>query len=141
MEPLLVPMRSKTDKPTAAKALGCDRNKIRDLVYSGEIPSIKFGGRRVIATADLHAYVDRLRDEQKLASLEPPTSLTHHPFPLDGGSVVVPSTERKIHQGSHVEDSEPGPRRGRHSCRSPRVRYGHARSSCPARPDHDRTRV
>lgn len=141
MEPLLVPMWStKADKPTAAKALGCDRNKIRDLVYSGEIPSIKFGGRRVIATADLHAYVNRLRAEQQLASLEPPTSLAHHPFPLDGGSVVVLSAERKIHQGSHVEDRESGCR-GRHGRRSPRVRYGHGRGTCPARPDHHRTRV
>jgi excisionase family DNA binding protein len=106
MEPLLVSMWStKADKPTAAKVLGCDRNKIKELVYSGELPSIKFGGRRVIAVDDLKAYVNRLRDEQKLASLEPPTSLTLHPFPLDGGSVVVPLAERKIHQGSHVEDS------------------------------------
>jgi len=67
MEPLLVPMWStKADKPTAAKALGCDRNKIRDLVYSGEIPSVMFGGRRMILVDDLKAFVNRLRAEQKI---------------------------------------------------------------------------
>lgn len=74
IEPLVVPLWSKDgSKSTAAKVLDVGETKIKALVRSGEIPSIKVGGHRVIAVADLKAYVDRLRSEQAVGR-QPPSA-------------------------------------------------------------------
>lgn len=65
MEPLLLPLWSTDEtRPTAAKALGVKRTRIKQLVASGALPSIKHGGQRVVAVADIHEYIERLRTKQ-----------------------------------------------------------------------------
>lgn len=45
----------------AAKHLAMGRTKFYELLTANEIPSIVLRGRRVVAHADLAAYVERLR--------------------------------------------------------------------------------
>ncbi|MFD8559117.1 helix-turn-helix domain-containing protein [Streptosporangium canum] len=60
MEPLLIPWW-----PDAAKVLGgLSRSKTHQLVRSGELPSVLVGGRRLVITAGLPRYVERLQMEQ-----------------------------------------------------------------------------
>lgn len=51
------------DVDEAARQLSVSRRFLEDRLYSGALPSVKVGRRRLIATADLVAYVDRLREE------------------------------------------------------------------------------
>ena len=41
---------------------GLSRRKIQDLIYRGELRSVMVGRRRLIATVDLEAFVQRLRE-------------------------------------------------------------------------------
>lgn len=45
----------------AARRLRLGRSVTYLLIQRGELPSVKIGGSRRIAVADLHEYVDRLR--------------------------------------------------------------------------------
>lgn len=45
----------------AAKALGIGRTTLYKLISCGAVPSVAVAGRRLIAVADLEAYVARLR--------------------------------------------------------------------------------
>lgn len=47
--------------PQAAKVLDLSARKVWELVYAGEIESIKIGRSRRVTRAALVAYVDRLR--------------------------------------------------------------------------------
>lgn len=44
-----------------AVLISVGRTKVVAMVSSGEIPSIKVGGRRLIPRQDLYEFVDRLR--------------------------------------------------------------------------------
>ncbi len=46
-----------------AELLSVGRTKVVALVSSGEIPSIKVGGRRLVPRQDLHGFIERLRVE------------------------------------------------------------------------------
>jgi excisionase family DNA binding protein len=45
-----------------AELLRCQPEKIYRLCASGELPSLRFGGRRLIDRADLDAYIASLKD-------------------------------------------------------------------------------
>lgn len=45
----------------AAEQLSISKTVLYELLRSGTIPSVKLGGRRLVADADLVAYVDQLR--------------------------------------------------------------------------------
>jgi len=47
----------------AARRLRLGRSATYLLIQRGELPSIKIGGSRRVAVADLHEFVDRLRAE------------------------------------------------------------------------------
>ncbi len=47
----------------AAQALGIGRSKLFDLMRAGVVPSVRIGGCRRVAAADLTAVVTRLREE------------------------------------------------------------------------------
>jgi excisionase family DNA binding protein len=47
----------------AARRLSIGRTALYGLLRSGGPPSVKLGGRRLVAEADLVAYADRLRTE------------------------------------------------------------------------------
>jgi excisionase family DNA binding protein len=69
MEPLALPLWSEDEKkPTAAKVIGCGRTRIKELVASGELPSIKDGGRRLVLVADIRERLERLRRDQNAES-------------------------------------------------------------------------
>lgn len=55
--PLLVDLRQ------ASALLSVSSRAVQQLVYDGHLPSVKVGRRRLIASADLEAFVDRLRQE------------------------------------------------------------------------------
>lgn len=55
MEPLALPV------PEAAKALGCGRSKLYELIAAGELESFSIGRRRVVVAASLRKLVKRLR--------------------------------------------------------------------------------
>ncbi len=46
----------------AGEMLRIKRTKMHELVWQGEIPSVKIGTRRVIAVEDLRAYIDSHRE-------------------------------------------------------------------------------
>ena len=48
----------------AAAVLSLSHRKVRGLVYSGELRSIKVGSRRLIAVHDLEEFVSSLRERQ-----------------------------------------------------------------------------
>ncbi len=56
--PLLV------DLTGAASLLAISRRRAAELVYSGELPSVKIGRCRRIAVADLETFVDGLRENK-----------------------------------------------------------------------------
>lgn len=65
--PLVVPVYStRKDVLDAADLLSVGRSKIKRLVATGELPTIKHGGRRVVAVADLQEYVNGLHREQSV---------------------------------------------------------------------------
>ncbi len=47
----------------AAQALGIGRSKLYDLMRAGVVPSVRIGGCRRVAAADLTDVVSRLREE------------------------------------------------------------------------------
>jgi len=51
--------------PEAARRLGIGHRTLRGLVYSGRLPAVRVGARRLIAAADLDAFVDELREEAR----------------------------------------------------------------------------
>jgi excisionase family DNA binding protein len=55
----------------AAAVLGLSRARLYQLLAAGELGSVKIGGSRRIPTADLQAYVSRLR-----ANRDAPSELT-----------------------------------------------------------------
>ncbi len=46
----------------AAERLGIGRTLAYDLIREGRLPSLKLGNRRLIARADLEAFVENLRN-------------------------------------------------------------------------------
>jgi len=46
-----------------ARRLGLSRSVVYQFVQSGSLPSLKIGGSRRIAVADLERFVQRLREE------------------------------------------------------------------------------
>jgi excisionase family DNA binding protein len=48
----------------AAQLIGVSDRTLRGLVYRGELPSIRIGGRRLIAVADLELFVAERREER-----------------------------------------------------------------------------
>lgn len=48
------------DAPTAAKMLGVGKTKLRELVLSGAVQSVKIDRRRLFAVKELEAFVARL---------------------------------------------------------------------------------
>jgi excisionase family DNA binding protein len=86
VEPLIVSQFSKdADRPTAATYLGVGETTIKKLVSSGEIPSFMLGSRRMIAVADLKAFVEARRAQ--LSDLSPSVSPPTHAFPRASGSL------------------------------------------------------
>ncbi len=57
LDPLLV------DVDEAARRLSLSRRSVQSLIYKGQLPSISVGRRRLVAVADLLAFVDGLRHE------------------------------------------------------------------------------
>lgn len=55
---VLIPLTVSFDG--AAAALGVSQSTLKRLVRSGEMPTVKVAGRRLVRHADLTAYVDRL---------------------------------------------------------------------------------
>ena len=55
--------------PEAAEALGIGRSTAFALVSSGELPSVRVGKRRLVPTAALREYAERLIAEQRQASV------------------------------------------------------------------------
>ena len=55
------------DIPEACRLTGLGRSKIYDLLGNGEIVSVKVGKRRLILTADLRAWLQRLANAQRAA--------------------------------------------------------------------------
>jgi excisionase family DNA binding protein len=55
--PLLV------DLDHAAKMLSISRRSVQQIIYNGALPSVTVGRRRLIASADLEAFVDQLRQD------------------------------------------------------------------------------
>jgi excisionase family DNA binding protein len=47
----------------AARRLGIGERTVRGLVYAGRLPAVRVGTRRLIAQADLDAFVAELRQE------------------------------------------------------------------------------
>jgi excisionase family DNA binding protein len=47
----------------AARSLSMSKRKVEELVYGGDLPSVRVGRCRRIAAQDLADYVDRLRQE------------------------------------------------------------------------------
>lgn len=47
--------------PDAAEMLGIGRTLMKELVASGEIPTVRIGRRRLVRVDDLIAYVERLQ--------------------------------------------------------------------------------
>lgn len=47
----------------AAELISLGRTKVVALVSTGELPSIKVGGRRLIPRQDLQAFINRLRED------------------------------------------------------------------------------
>ncbi len=47
----------------AAESLGIGRSKVYELIRTGQIPSVRIGSCRRIATIDVLALIDRLREE------------------------------------------------------------------------------
>lgn len=47
----------------AAQRIGVSNRTLRGLVYSGALRSVSIGHRRLIAVADLEAFVEKLREE------------------------------------------------------------------------------
>ena len=48
--------------PDAARELGVCSSTVRNLMKSGELPSVKLRRRRFIATADIDALIAKLRE-------------------------------------------------------------------------------
>lgn len=46
--------------PEAGRRLGLGRSSAYDLVYRGELGSVRVGGRRLVPLAELERYVDQL---------------------------------------------------------------------------------
>lgn len=44
-----------------AESLGCSEKHVKNLMKSGEIPSVKLGARRIVLAADLSEALARLR--------------------------------------------------------------------------------
>lgn len=49
--------------PQTAVILNCGKTKAWELVYAGEIPSIRWGGQRRIPVAGLKAYIAQVCEE------------------------------------------------------------------------------
>ena len=61
IDPLLVSTED------AAKALGCKKTKLFELISQHEIEAVLLGRRRMIVFESIGAYVDRLREGAKCA--------------------------------------------------------------------------
>jgi len=48
----------------AAEQLGIGRTLAYELIRDGRLPSLKLGNRRLVARADLEAFVESLRSQQ-----------------------------------------------------------------------------
>ncbi|MGO8686639.1 MAG: helix-turn-helix domain-containing protein [Candidatus Dormibacteria bacterium] len=57
------PSRTLLPYGEAARRLGIGDRTLRGLVYSGRLPAVRLGTRRLIAEADLDAFVAELREE------------------------------------------------------------------------------
>jgi excisionase family DNA binding protein len=53
------------DKREVAKRLGVSERMVDSLIFSGSLASCAIGRRRLIAVADLEAFVERLRAENQ----------------------------------------------------------------------------
>jgi excisionase family DNA binding protein len=49
----------------AAQRVGTSNRTLRSLIYGGALPSVCIGHRRLIAVADLEAFVEKLREESR----------------------------------------------------------------------------
>ena len=52
------------DLDEAARALSLSKRSLQQLVYAGELPSVRIGRSRRVAVADLEAFVAALRADQ-----------------------------------------------------------------------------
>jgi excisionase family DNA binding protein len=57
------------DLNDVAQSLSISRRLVQQLLYDGALPSVLVGRRRLIARADLDAFVERLRVERVHAEL------------------------------------------------------------------------
>ncbi|MCZ2837179.1 helix-turn-helix domain-containing protein [Modestobacter sp. VKM Ac-2985] len=63
LAPEAVPFRLMHPTDESAALLGVGRSVLYGLLRNDVIPSIRLGGKRLVARADLEAYVDRLRSQ------------------------------------------------------------------------------
>jgi excisionase family DNA binding protein len=49
----------------AAQRLGIGERTLRGLVYAGRLPAVRLGARRLLAQADIDAFVGQLREEAR----------------------------------------------------------------------------
>ncbi len=70
-----VPYREAYSVPEVAQLLGgASKRWVDELIATGELPSVKIGGRRLVARADLLAFIERMRaDERKARAAVTPT--------------------------------------------------------------------
>ncbi len=54
--------------PDAAETLGIGRSRLYELMDAGQIESVYIGRRRLVPAQALEAYVESLRDSQRVAS-------------------------------------------------------------------------
>ena len=46
----------------AAVAMGCTFDEMRKLLWTGQVPTVRIGNRRLVRSADLRAYIRREKD-------------------------------------------------------------------------------
>ena len=52
--------------PEAAEALGVRRSRVYDLMRTRQLPSVRIGKSRRVTVAAVHAYVERLAEQDAL---------------------------------------------------------------------------
>jgi excisionase family DNA binding protein len=51
--------------PAVARALGCSEANVRRMIYKGQIPARRLGGRVIVLVAEFHAYLQSLAPAAK----------------------------------------------------------------------------